>query len=176
MNTLLTSPRLYIKEPTLNDFDSLFNLQSNSEVMSYIGNGVRSQEEVMNGLEKAISHYKQHQFSLGSVFLKSSPKFIGRAGLIYFNYDDSQADIELAYALLPEYWGIGYATELAQALVSWGFDQLSIPKLIAVVHPKNSNSQKVLIKAGMMNTGTINYWNKDVLRFEVRNPQYVLND
>jgi ribosomal-protein-alanine N-acetyltransferase len=143
--------------------------------MSYIGNGIRSQEEVMNGLEKAIRHYERHQFSLGSVFLKNSFTFIGRAGLIYLNYDDNQTDIELAYALLPEYWGIGYATELAKALISWGLDHLAIPKLIAVVHPENRNSQNVLIKAGMINTGTINYWNKEVLRFEITIPNILLN-
>lgn len=70
MNIMLTSSKLIIQEPTLNDFDNLYSLQSNSDVMNFIGNGIRNEEEVMVGLEKATNHYNKHNFSLGSVYLK----------------------------------------------------------------------------------------------------------
>ena len=55
MNVLLTTSMLIIQEPTINDFDNLYQLQSNSEVMRFIGNGERDKNEVKLGLEKAIS-------------------------------------------------------------------------------------------------------------------------
>lgn len=168
---MLTTPRLIIRKPTLSDFDHLYRLQSNTDVMSFIGNGIRNKEEVTVGLEKAINHYKKHNLSLGCVYLENSNEFIGRAGLIYLNYDDNQPDIELAYAILPKYWGKGYATELTKSLIHWGFESFSIQKIIAVVHPKNDASQNVLIKSGMINSGTMTYWNKEILRFEIINPQ-----
>ncbi|MCW8472342.1 GNAT family N-acetyltransferase [Fluoribacter gormanii] len=167
MNSLLTTTRLIISKPSLNDLDNLFTLQSNSEVMRFIGNGKRDRNEVMLGLEKAIYHVQKHQFSLGSVFVKDSQEFIGRAGLIYFNYDDNQPEVELAYALLPQYWGKGYATEITTSLIDFAFRNLNMQKLIAVVHPENASSQNVLIKCGMSNAGKINYWNKEVMKFEI---------
>ncbi|QMT62064.1 GNAT family N-acetyltransferase [Legionella sp. PC997] len=175
MKTFLTTHRLIICEPSSNDFDNLYNLQSNSKVMKFIGNGRRNKKEARTGLEKAISHFQKHQFSLGSVYEIDSGQFIGRAGLIYFNYDDNQVNIELAYALLPEYWGKGYATELTKSLILWGFDNLSIQKLIAVVHPDNIASQKVLSKSGMINTSVIKYWDKEVLQFEIYKQKSDLN-
>lgn len=169
MNTFLTTQRLIVQEPTRNDFDNMYQLQSNSEVMSFIGNGVRNKNEVQLGLEKAIHHYNKNQFSLGSVYIKDSLEFIGRAGLIYLNYDDKQSDIEMAYALLPKYWGKGFATELTKSLIQYAFQELSIQKLLAVVHPENISSQNVLIKCGMSNAGKINYWNKEIIKFEITN-------
>ena len=104
------------------------------------------------------------------VYEKSSNDFIGQAGLIYLGYDDNQPNIELGYRLHKLYWGKGYATELTEALIMWGFKHLSIDKLMAVAHPDNISSQNVLIKSGMINTGTINYWNKEVLSFEIVKP------
>lgn len=164
---ILSTSRLFISEPTSHDFDNLYKLQSNSKVMGFIGNGIRDKKEVQLGLEKAITHYQKHQFSLGCVFEKDSGEFIGRAGLIYFNYDDNQPNIELAYALLPEYWRKGYATELTQSLILWGFENLSTQKIVAVVHPDNIASQNVLSKSGMINSGVINYWDKEILQFEI---------
>ncbi|HHF7368224.1 TPA: GNAT family N-acetyltransferase [Legionella bozemanae] len=169
MSPLLSTSRLIICGPSLNDFDNLYTLQSNSEVMSFIGNGKRDKNEVMLGLEKAIHHLQKHQFSLGSVYTKDSHEFIGRAGLIHFNYDDNQSDVEVAYALLPKYWGKGYATEITTSLIEFAFRNLKMQKLIAVVHPENVSSQNVLIKCGMSNTGKINYWNKEIMKFEIIN-------
>lgn len=169
MNPLLITTRLIICEPSLSDFDNQYTLQSNSEVMSFIGNGKRDKNEVMVGLEKAIHHFQKHQFSLGSVFVKDSLEFIGRAGMIYFNYDDNQLEVEVAYALLPQYWGKGYATEITMSLIHFGFQDLKLQKLIAVVHPENASSQNVLIKCGMSNVGKINYWNKEIMKFEITN-------
>lgn len=169
MNSLITTTRLIICKPSLSDFDNLYTLQSNSEVMSFIGNGKRDKNEVMLGLEKAINHFQKHKFSLGSVFVKDSLEFIGRAGLIYFNYDDNQSEVEVAYALLPQYWGKGYATEITTSLIQFAFRDFKMQKLIAVVHPENTSSQNVLIKCGMSNTGKINYWNKEIMKFEITN-------
>lgn len=72
-------------------------------------------------------------------------------------------------------WGKGYATELINALILWAFQHLLIQKLIAVVHPENTGSQKVLTKAVMVHAGTINYWNKEVQRFEIMNPEGLSN-
>ena len=98
MNILLETKRLIINTPENIDFDNLYALQADADVMQYVGQGVRTPAEVTSGLEKAIAHQKKYGFSLGCVFEKESGVFVGRAGLIYLAYDDSQPDIEVGYA------------------------------------------------------------------------------
>lgn len=169
MTIFLSTGRLILTTPKLEDLDEVFELQSDPEVMRYIGDGVRTKAMVETFLQKAIDHYTKHHFSFFSVREKETNKFIGQSGLVYLGYDDNQPNIEVGYRLHTKYWGKGYATELTTSLIKWGFHNLAIPKLIAVADFDNLASHKVLLKAGMINTGTITYWNKEVSCFEIEN-------
>ncbi|WP_252581081.1 GNAT family N-acetyltransferase [Legionella lytica] len=168
MSLFLETKNLIINTPALSDFNDLYALQSDADVMKYIGQGVRTEAEVLSGLEKAIAHYQKHNFSLGSVFAKESKVFVGRAGLIYLAYDDSQPDIEVGYALTKNAWNKGYGTELARALIHWGFAHLEVEKLVGVINPNNERSQRVLEKAGMNYVGCSRYWNNEVSLYEIQ--------
>lgn len=170
MSLFLETKNLIINTPELSDFDNLYALQSDADVMKYIGQGVRTETEVMNGLEKATVHYQKYNFSLGCVFEKESGAFVGRAGLIYLAYDDSQPDIEVGYALIKKAWNKGYATELARALIYWGFKHLTIERLVGVINPNNEGSRRVLEKAGMNYVGRSYYWNNEVDLYETYKP------
>ena len=73
----------------------------------------------------------------------------------------------MGYRLHKKFWGKGYATELAKALIDWEFKHLSIDKIVAVIHPENKASQHVLEKAGMIFVGKSTYFNNEVFRFEI---------
>lgn len=162
MSNFLETSRLIITPPHLNDFANLYALQSDPEVMQFIGNGVRGEEEVMKGLTNAINHYEKYGFSFGCVFEKGSGKFVGRAGLIYLGYDDTQPDIEIAYALVKSAWNKGYATELATALTEWGFQNLNVNRLVADIKSNNQGSRHVLEKIGMKYEKRIIYPNTTI--------------
>ena len=53
MNIFLETKRLVITVPDISDFDNLYALQSDQDVMEHIGKGVRTKDEVLSGLEKA---------------------------------------------------------------------------------------------------------------------------
>lgn len=167
MAIFLETQRLIIRTPELTDMDNLYALQTDPEVMRYIGNGVRSHEEVKLSLERSIQHQEKHGFSLGSVYEKETGAFVGRAGLIYLGLDDTQPDIEVAYGLMKAAWNKGYATELAQALIDWGFKHLNINKLVAVINPKNTGSRHVLEKVNMHYVGPAYYHNIHVDFFQI---------
>ncbi|WP_133136738.1 GNAT family N-acetyltransferase [Legionella rowbothamii] len=171
MSLFLETKNLIINTPELSDFNYLYALQSDADVMKYIGQGVRTETEVMTGLEKAIVHYQKHNFSLGCVFEKESGAFVGRAGLIYLAYDDDQADIEIGYALTKNAWNKGYGTELARALIHWGFQHLTIERLVGVINPNNEGSRRVLEKTGMNYVGRSHYWNNEVDLYEIYKPR-----
>ncbi|MEO8401319.1 MAG: GNAT family N-acetyltransferase [Gammaproteobacteria bacterium] len=167
MTIFLETKRLILKSPSAKDLDDQYSLQSNAEVMRYIGQGERTQEEVEASLTRAIKHYEKYHFSLCSVFEKTSGKFVGRAGLIHLAFDETQPDIEVAYALTQESWHKGYATELCRALIAWGFKHLAVEKLVGVIEPKNEASRHVLEKAGMHYVGLSFYKDMEVASYAI---------
>jgi ribosomal-protein-alanine N-acetyltransferase len=95
---------------------------------------------------------------------------VGRAGLIYCAYDDTQPDIEAGYALIKSAWGKGYATELTRALIEWGFAHIPVDQLFAVINPGNDASRQVLKKSEMQFIRIANYWNADVELYAIDKP------
>ena len=73
-------------------------------------------------------------------------RFIGYAG-IWRIFPESVRG-EVGYALHPDYWGRGFATEAMRALVRFGFQELQVHSLMASINPGNSSSRQVLLKAG----------------------------
>lgn len=150
MNTfIIETSRLLIKPPTWADFEAYYSLLSDTEVMRYIGKGVRTWEEARENLENQINHFNKHGFALGFVYEKQTGLFVGRAGLVYLEMKDDQPAIEIGYALHQRFWNQGYGVELVKACVHWGFQHLPIKQLLAVIHPDNDRSRRVLEKAGM---------------------------
>lgn len=166
-SVFIETKNLIVYHPDTSDFEELCKLQSDPDVMRYVGTGVRSPEEVRDQLKKFIQHDLKHGFSLGSVYEKSTGEFVGRAGLIYLALDDTQEDIEVGYALQKKFWNKGYATELAKGLVKWGFMQLATNHLVAVIRPENEQSRRVLEKAGMRYIGRDTYRTHEVAKYIV---------
>lgn len=93
MTIFLETKRLIIKAPEFDDIDKIYMLDSDPEVMRYIGNGLpRSKEESLRWYEKSVKHFEKYGFSFGLVFEKESGEFVGRAGINYNAYDDSQPE------------------------------------------------------------------------------------
>ena len=61
--------------------------------------------------------------------------------------------LTLGYALAPEVWGKGYATEAVIALVEAAFTLTSVVEIDASVRVENPASRRVLEKAGFAHVG-----------------------
>lgn len=155
MSIFLETKRLILKTTELSDLDNLVALRSDPDVMKYTGDDVQGKEEVKEALNFFISYYDKHGMGFFSVFEKETGSFVGQAGLFHLLFDERQPEIEIAYRLHKKFWGKGYATELAKAIIQWGFQHLSKDKLIASSYPENVASQKVLKKAGLDFRGRI---------------------
>jgi RimJ/RimL family protein N-acetyltransferase len=83
--------------------------------------------------------------------LKETNQFIGLAGLSLSN--DKFKLGEIYYKLHPDYWGNGYATEIAKRLIKAGFEDFNLQKVEAGVATGNTKSIRVLEKVGMVREG-----------------------
>lgn len=147
MTIFLETDRLFLRPLDRSQFDNISALRSDPDVMQF--GGVQTQQEINRYFEMLIQYQSKHGIGIWSVFEKDKGDFIGQAGLFHLEYDDSKKDIEVAYRLHKMYWGKGYATELTKALIRWGFQHLSIQKILGVVDSNNHRSIKVLVKSGL---------------------------
>lgn len=168
MNSFLETKRLIIKHPSIAEAELVYKLDSDPDVMRYIGNGhPRSRAESLSWYEKSIKHFEKYGFSFGLVFEKQTGEFIGRAGVSYNAYDDTQPDIEIGYRLHRKFWNKGYASELAEALLQWGFQNMKLDKLCGFAHSDNRASRRILEKIGMNLIGLDTYADEEVIRYEI---------
>ena len=133
----------------MDDLDDLFALYHSPDVREYYSEGIPSYEETRQELEWMIQHcYAKYGFGMWATIYKETGRFIGRCGLTPMDIEGRE-EIEVGYMLAKEYWGQGLATEAAQAILQYGFEQVGLSRLICVINPGNQASSKVALKIGM---------------------------
>jgi len=85
-----------------------------------------------------------------AVEIEASSTLIGGVGL---RLDQAHHHAELGYWIGVPYWGNGYATEAAQALVRHGFEDLKLHRIHASHFSHNPASGRILRKLGMKSEG-----------------------
>lgn len=127
-------------------FDLLCRMHRNPRVMATLG-GVRSATQTRDFLDKNLAHWEQHGYGLWMFTAKEDGQFVGRGGLRHAAVGGSD-EIELAYALEEEFWGQGYATEMAEAIVGVGAAQYGLSNLVCFTLTDNLASRQVMAKVG----------------------------
>jgi len=103
--------------------------------------------DVRASLADKRAHWERYGFGLWLLRDRATGELVGRGGLQYTDALGGFA-VEAAWAIVPERWGQGLATELAQASVRVGFDSLRLNEIIAITLPDNAASRRVMEKAG----------------------------
>ena len=145
----LTTARLLAEAIASLQFNELRSLLTDPQVMKTLSADGKplSEEAVGKQVEQNIDHWQQHGFGLRVFHRKSDGVFIGRAGLKTYEIDGKEL-IGLAYAVMPDYWNRGFATEMAEASLHVGFGHLDFPEIGAWTLPVNLASQRVMEKLG----------------------------
>ena len=144
---IIETKRLILREMVMGDASDIMRLHSDHEVQKYTEEPVfTSLAEAYDKIEEKRNEYKSEGFGRWITFLKDEMQFVGWAGLSYLPEFD---EIDLGYRFLPEYWGAGIATEASRSILTYGFDQLKIKKIIAIALKENEASIRIMQKIGM---------------------------
>ncbi|AIQ46904.1 hypothetical protein R70723_14220 [Paenibacillus sp. FSL R7-0273] len=73
---------------------------------------------------------------------------------IKLNWEDIR-EWEIGWALLPRYWGEGYATEAVRLLIGYAFAQLNAHRIVAYANAANQRSERLMQRAGMTRDGVL---------------------
>ena len=146
---ILQTTRLNLRPFTAADLDFLYQLHANPEVAKTTIDGVQSLETVKKHLDSFIAHQEKYGYSQWAIFDSQTSKFAGRAGFTTraLNQEIGQ-QTEIRFAIMPQFWGRGYACELTAALIKFAFEDLKLETLAAANGPTNEKSHRVLVKNG----------------------------
>jgi [ribosomal protein S5]-alanine N-acetyltransferase len=141
--------RLVLERVTLEQAPEHLRLLLDPRVSSTLWprRGSPTEAEILDGLAAKVEHWDRHGFGMWLLRDRQTGEMVGRGGLQH-TYTAGLHDVEVGWAVVPERWGQGLATELARASVEVGFEQLDLLQIIAFALPTNIASRRVMEKAG----------------------------
>ncbi|MEV8515804.1 GNAT family N-acetyltransferase [Dactylosporangium sp. NPDC051484] len=145
--TVLTTPRLVLREMRDDDLDDLAALLGDPGVMRYYPRP-KTREETLEWIGHNRRRYRDDGFGLWVMHLREGGAFAGDCGLTMQRVDGVD-EIELGYHVAPGLQRAGLATEAAVACRDHARDVLGARRVIAIIHPDNVASQRVAGKAGL---------------------------
>ena len=156
MKKPIETERLLLRELLASDAESMFELNSDSQVMKYTGDKpfthIGQSREVIESIRQ---QYQRFGVGRWAAVLKNTNEFIGWAGLKYIRQLNGRKDnYDLGYRLLQRHWSKGYGTELALACINYGFLELQLSRISAYADVRHVASVKILEKCGLKLTNT----------------------
>jgi ribosomal-protein-alanine N-acetyltransferase len=151
---LLDTPRLRLRIPSLEDADGIAAYAGDPEVTRYMSwPRHRSIRDADAFLRHALTAVERGEELHWVVTPRPSEQVLGMVG---FRLQGHRA--ELGYVLARPYWGQGFATEAARAVVEWAIARPQIYRVWAVCDLDNHASVRVLEKIGMAREGRLRRW------------------
>ncbi|RYY35866.1 MAG: N-acetyltransferase [Sphingobacteriaceae bacterium] len=145
--TIIQTERLTLRELTLHDSGFILELLNTPGWIANIGDfGIKTVEAAESYLLTGpINSYEKNGFGLWAVTEKTNGQLIGMCGLLN---RDTLDDIDVGYALLPEYTDAGYGYEATLAAVKYAFEVCNVPRIAAICIEANIRSINLLKKLG----------------------------
>ncbi len=136
------------------DAEFILALVNDEAWLRFIGDrGVRSLEDAQAYIaEGPQAMYARLGFGLFAVQLRPAGALIGLCGLLR---RDTLSDVDIGYALLPQFRGHGYALEAAHAVVRLAREEFGLRRLLALANVDNAASANVLLRLGFGFEGMI---------------------
>jgi RimJ/RimL family protein N-acetyltransferase len=166
----IETARVYLRPFTSDYLDAFALTGSDPDVMRYIGDGKpQSREQTQVRLNAIIAHWNQHGFGLWAAIDKASGAWMGFCGLQFL---DNTTEVEVGYRLAKRFWGMGLASEAAKASLRYGFEELALDRIVAVVQPGNIASRRVLEKIGLRYLKDARFYDSDVKYYAMTREEY----
>lgn len=162
----IITERLVLRAYRDDDLEQLHAvLYSDEAAMALLG-GPRDLAGTRAALERTIYQQESGGYSFWPVIERESGLLCGEAGL--FPLAPDGPDVALGYAFGSAYWGRGYATEAASAVIAEAFGALAMERLVAITREANQGSRRVLEKLGFREHGLRHVWGAEQLYFTLQ--------
>lgn len=141
----LETERLLLRRVDNNDVNEIFSLRSNAETMKYIPRPlVKNIEDALEHIAMIDSKIETNDGINWAITLKGNTKLIGVIG--HYRVKPEHFRAEIGYMLLPEFQGKGIISEAIKKAVDYGFNEMGLHSIEAIIDPENKASAIVLEK------------------------------
>jgi RimJ/RimL family protein N-acetyltransferase len=140
----IETTRLLLRRPTVEDVDELVAIHAEPAVRRFMGPFDRP--EALRWMERNQRDWDEHGYGRLAIVEPPGGRLLGRTGLKYW---PQFGETEVGWVLRPDAWGRGLATEAAAACLDWGFRNLELSYITAMIRPDNARSIGVAARLGM---------------------------
>ena len=149
---ILKTERLLLRRVDNNDVNEIFSMRSNAETMQYIPRPlVTNNEEALEHIAMLDNGIEKNESINWAITFKGENKLLGIIGFYRTKFEDFRS--EIGYMLLSENHGKGIASEAVERALHYGFNEMNLHSIEAVIDPRNCASEKVLLKNGFVKEG-----------------------
>ncbi len=151
----LQTQRLLLREITEDDADDLFRIHGNAQHMAWFGNDPLGDLDEARKLVAMYASWRQlpNPGTRWGLQLKDQPGLIGTCGL--FAWNRGWKKCTLGYELAPDFTGKGLMREALATVFAWGFEQMKLNRIEALVHERNLTSIAILSAFGFTQEGRL---------------------
>jgi len=148
LNPVFETDRLILRRLSTDDAEFILELVNDPAWLRFIGDrGVKTLDDARDYIRKGpIESYARRGFGLYAVERKEGGSPIGICGLVKRDFLE---DVDIGFALLPEFRGKGYAHEAARATMSYAREVVGLDRIVAITSPDNDASARLLEKIGL---------------------------
>jgi len=143
------SQRLCYRQLRDDDWPVIWEMDSDPLVMRYIRDPAEDPASHRQEYRQRFMHTELHRHLFAIEWRQQS----GMLGWVLLRPTDDRQWIEVGYRLARRCWGQGIATEAAAAALEIAFQRWRVDRVMAVTHPENQPSQRVLDKLGFSDHG-----------------------
>jgi ribosomal-protein-alanine N-acetyltransferase len=162
--------RLVLRPLLPGDAECLHNIYQVDGVLKYFPNTqAPSLEKVRHFVESQQAHWQEHAYGNWGIQVVGETGIIGWAGLQYL---PELGETEVGFLLARPFWGKGFATEAARLSTQYGFKEMVLDHIIALVHPENKASLAVVKKCGFDHQEIIHLWGIDLVHHHITRTEW----
>ena len=145
----IETERLFLDRVTDSDVQEVFELRSNPEAMKYIPRPLlKNHEDALEHIRMIDEKIEENIGINWGIRLKGNPKLLGIIG--FYRMQPENYRSEIGYILSPDHHGKGIVSEAVNRLIEFGFEDLKLHSIEAIIDPENYASEKVLQKCGFV--------------------------
>lgn len=149
MHPIIETPRLILRAWKKEDAEAYFQINQDPKVIEFLPSSM-TMEEVALFMERENQNFLKKRFCLFATEVKVSKEMIGFIGLSNPSFQAHFTPcVEIGWRLGSQYWGQGYATEGARAVLHYAFETLGLNEVVSFTTLENKRSKAVMDRIGM---------------------------
>jgi len=167
----LETARLRLRAFKESDAPALHRILSQPKMLQYFPGPDEAPpvEKAVRFIERQQAMWEDRGYAWWAVEEKATGRLLGWNGLQYLPETD---ETEIGYLIDREVWGQGLTTEAGHVGLRFGFEECSLEQIIALAHPDNAASRRVMEKLGLAFDCITEYFEMTVARYALTAAEY----